>query len=287
MSPETTNKQAILTKFNGKNFQVWKHKTSVDLQAHDKDELWSVVETGVDLLIEELKEEEAERRARGVCDTLETLEKMEKKIKALKKLDKIALSELNRRIEDTYIFMIKDCKSAKECWMKLCEQHEKRGLANRLFIRRKFFGLRWDGNSDLQKYMSMFLQTADELRSASVKLGEDEMVEIFLSSLHESYDSLIVALETKDGITWDYVTARVLHEEKKRRESMRKDNQESALLHQGPSHKNGKKKAFPKKKNSKGKGKGPHGGCFICGEDHYACDYPERGDKKHKEEESN
>jgi transposase InsO family protein len=285
MSPGSNTK---ITKFNGKNFQVWKHKTAVDLRAHDKDDLWEVVEMGVDEMVKKIRLE-TELYLENQSDQVlvkGVQEKLELKIKLLKKADSIGLSELNKRIEDTFIFMVKDCKTSHECWRKLCAQYEKRGLANRLFIRRKFYGLRWDGNADLGKYISAFLQSADEVRSASVRLDEDELVEIFLASLHEDYDSLIVALETKDDLTWDYVTTRVLHEESKRREGQKKID-EVALFHRAAAPKGkqpgGGKYQQKTKHKSDGKGKGPKGGCFVCGKDHFASVCPEKHGKDKEE----
>ena len=63
----------------------------------------------------------------------------EEQQKSWKVRDKKALATICLSVRDTQLVHVRSCKTAAEAWRKLAEVYETKGLARKLFLRRKFF----------------------------------------------------------------------------------------------------------------------------------------------------
>lgn len=192
-----------IEKLNGDNFHTWKFKMEMVLQEKD---LWDIV-TGD----EERPKESAEaivfdKRARRAMAT-------------------ICLS-----VQDSLLGLVRPAKSAPEAWQKLVQHFEQKGLAHKLFLRRKFFTLQMAEGEDMMQHIQQVLTMAEQLEAIGAKVSEEDQVMTLLCSLPESYGNLIVALESRaDSLSMEFVTARLMHEQEKRKEAGAKLASEAAF----------------------------------------------------------
>ncbi|CAI5708130.1 unnamed protein product [Peronospora destructor] len=99
-----------------------------------------------------------------------------------------ALAMICLAIEDSQLPLVRSTSEACDAWSRLEGHFEKESLANKLFLRRRFF-------------------------------TEDDLVITLLGGLSESFAFLITALDSRaDSLSWELVTSRLLHEDMKRKE---------------------------------------------------------------------
>ena len=247
---ETTR---VVDKFNGDNFSLFKFKMEMIL---DEKDLWNIVEGN----------EEAPSSDNDSKDIL-----------AFKKRERTAFRILCTHMVDAQIQHVKSCKGAAQAWKTLCGIHETKGLANVLFLRRKFFTMKMQETDDLLQHINKVKTLADQLDALDVPVTEGDIVMTILESLPPSFENLIVAMETKDikELTLTYVTSRLMHEVTRKKEHQVLATENAALVVR---HKNG---------GDSSKAQGEPLLCFHCGKPgHYARNCykrkAEKGEKAHK-----
>lgn len=223
--------QIRVEKFTGESYHLWKFKMEMLLKAR---EVWEVVEVNMDV-----KEMDAIER------------------KAWKRKDEKALALICLTLSDGQLMHVHGASTAHAAWKKLKEVHERTGVASRLYLRRKFLTLRMEEGADIQKHINKIRELAQKLIAVGEKLGEEDLVSTLLYSLPESYETLVVSLESKEEIlSMEDLTARLLHEEQRRKEAGKAsdamEKSEKAFLSTGKHL--GERK--PKNKDRK---------CFYCG----------------------
>ena len=110
-------------------------------------------------------------------------------------------------------------------------------------------------DDSMSEHINKMKELASQLEAVGASITEDDQVATLLYSLPESYNSLITALESRaDDLTLEFVTARLLHEEHKRKQnSLTSDTGEKALLSK---HDRTNQKSFKPKRKGK---------CHNCG----------------------
>ena len=107
----------------------------------------------------------------------------------------------------------------------------KKGLARKVFLRRKFFSMRKIDTDTMQEHINKLTLLAQQIRATGSEIGDDEFAMTLLCSLPDEYDHLIVALETRaDELSSDTVITRLLQEEERRNES---SSNNAALMSKG------------------------------------------------------
>ncbi|KAG6590559.1 gag-pol polyprotein [Phytophthora cinnamomi] len=183
-----------INKFDGTNFHTWKFKMAMVLEERD---LWEV--TSGEIKLEH-------------CAT--TLDQTTFKRKSRKALAIICLA-----MEDSQLPLVRSAKDAYDAWSKLEGHFEKKSLANKLFLRRRFFTTMMAEGDDVLEHINKIKTLAEQLDAVGAPVSEDDLVITLLGSLSESYQFLITALESRaDSLSWELVTARLLHEDMKRKE---------------------------------------------------------------------
>ncbi|KAG6590589.1 Gag-Pol polyprotein [Phytophthora cinnamomi] len=183
-----------INKFDGTNFHTWKFKMAMVLEERD---LWEV--TSGEIKLEH-------------CAT--TLDQTTFKRKSRKALAIICLA-----MEDLQLPLVRSAKDAYDAWSKLEGHFEKKSLANKLFLRRRFFTTMMAEGDDVLEHINKIKTLAEQLDAVGAPVSEDDLVITLLGSLSESYQFLITALESRaDSLSWELVTARLLHEDMKRKE---------------------------------------------------------------------
>ena len=183
--------QQLVEKFGGEKFHLWKLKMRMLLE--DKD-LWDIV-TG-----EEERPDEDVGRA-------QLFDKRARKAHAT-----IVLN-----FKDSQLMHVSSASSAREVWERLQDLYEAKGLANRLFLRRKLFTCQMSEGDTMIAHVNKVKAMGEQLEAIGAGVSDDDLVMTLLSSLPESYGGLIVALESRaDDLSLEFVISRLLHEETKR-----------------------------------------------------------------------
>uniref|UniRef100_H3H9V6 CCHC-type domain-containing protein n=1 Tax=Phytophthora ramorum TaxID=164328 RepID=H3H9V6_PHYRM len=241
-TPTTT---ARINKFNGTNFHTWKFKMQMVLEER---ELWEVTSGEVKL---------------EHCTT--TADQATFKRKSRKALAIICLA-----MEDSQLPLVRSAKDAHDAWSRLEGHFEKKSLANKLFLRRRFFTTMMDEGDDVLEHINKLKTLAEQLDAVGAPVSEDDLVITLLGSLSESYQFLITALESRaDSLSWELVTSRLLHEDMKRKE-------QGGGGVDGAAH--GQGQAFMTRDNKrKGRPVKKTGACHNCGKQgHWIAECPSR-----------
>jgi transposase InsO family protein len=256
------NNRAI-EKLNGDNFHIWKFKMQMVLEEKD---LWDIV-TG-----DEPRPSQLDAKAgASVAETI-SYDKRAKKAFTI-----ICLS-----VQDSQLGVVRSAKSAQEAWRKLVQHYEMKGLAHKLFLRRKFFTVQMVEGEDLTLHINKVKTLAEQLEAIGAPVSEEDIVMTLLCSLPETYHNLIVALESRtDNLDLEFVTARLMHEELKRKEI--------AAATAAGSSSGGLESAFyskpqrPNRAAVPGPSKAKSGNCNFCGKPgHWARDCRKRLEQQHR-----
>ncbi|KAF1332517.1 reverse transcriptase, partial [Globisporangium splendens] len=185
---------ARINKFGGTNFHTWKFEMQMVLEERD---LWEVVSGEVKLehCVTELDQAAFKRKSRK------------------------AMATIYLAMEDSQLPLVRSASGAHDAWSKLEDHFEKKSLANKLFLRRRFFMAMMEEGDDVLAHINKVKTLAEQLDAVGAPVSEDDLVITLLGSLSESYQFLITALESRSGtLTWELVTSRLLHEDMKRKE---------------------------------------------------------------------
>ncbi|GMF62465.1 unnamed protein product [Phytophthora fragariaefolia] len=122
-------------------------------------------------------------------------------------------------MEDSQLPLVRSAKDAFDAWSRLEGHFEKKSLANKLFLRRRFFTTMMAEGDGVLEHINKIKTLAEQIDAVGAPVSEDDLVITLLASLNESYQFLITALESRaDSLTWELVTSRLLHEDMKRKE---------------------------------------------------------------------
>ena len=196
MTESSTDTKLSMAKFNGQNYHLWKFKMEALL-----------IERGVWDAIDIARPGEGSSSGTDTAST------------TWKRQDQRARSAIILSITDDQLMHIHGCKTAKEAWDKLKAVHEKQGVANRHYMRRRFLTLRMEGNS-MQDHLNRLKRLVGELAAIGAPVSNEDQVYTLLASLPDSYEHLIVALESTadDNLTLEFVSSRLLQEELRRQD---------------------------------------------------------------------
>lgn len=202
--------------FNGRNYHSWKFQMKMVLMSKG---LWGIV-TGTDI----------EPTGDGVTN--------EEKRKWRNRQD-IAYATISLAVESKQQTYVRHTDSAKDAWNELAARFEKKSLSARIHYRRKLYSMRMIDNENVLEHVEKLRVIAEQLEDIGDPIKESELCIILLSSLPESFDHLITALETFVGedetkLTWDFVRNALLREDDKKSYKLSDDqidsNMQDALI---------------------------------------------------------
>ena len=151
-----------------------------------------------------------------------------------KKLDNSALSNICLSVSNSLQIYVRGAKSAKEAWDSLSGHFEEKTLSRIISYRRKLYALRMERGTTMTDHVNSLKTIAEHLESLDDEVAEKDLVKILISSLPDSYNNLITALESvkEHELTWTYVRDRAINEYERRKGDgkPKKNNLDDALF---------------------------------------------------------
>ena len=130
--------------------------------------------------------------------------------------DDQAFTIITLNIKDTQIPYIQDATTSREAWNALNEVHQGIGMNERMVLTQRLWALRMTEGQDMAQHLNQFRELANQLRSLSIDgkgMDDSELVTILTLSLLDSYEPLVMALQSRsDTIGFDLMAARLLQE---------------------------------------------------------------------------
>jgi len=173
----------VMTKLNNANYQTWKFKMELLLT---KEKLWNVV---------------TDDPPDPVTD--------EWSIKA-----KQAQATIGLLLEDSQLHIIRKETTSKATWTAVQRYHEKSTMSSKVSLLKKICALELRDDGDMSEHLADMEDLVDQLASLGEPLAEHLTVALMLSSLPDSYDTRIKALETRseEDLTKEIVKNKILEE---------------------------------------------------------------------------
>src|SRR6218665_27532 len=122
------------------------------------------------------------------------------------------------QVADNQLHLIRKQTTAKGSWKTLKKYHEKATLSSKVNLLKRLCGLKLTEHGDMENHIAKMQNLIDQLASLGEPLAEHLSVALFLSSLPDSYGTLITALETRpeEDLTTELVKGKILEEFKRR-----------------------------------------------------------------------
>jgi len=134
--------------------------------------------------------------------------------------DDQAFTIITLNIKDSQIQYIQDATTKKEAWTAHKEVHQGIGMNGRMVLMQRLWGLRMSEGDDMAQHLNAFRELPNQLRSLSEdgkRMNDTELVTILTLSLPESYEPLVMALQSRsEPITFDTMAGRLLQESGRR-----------------------------------------------------------------------
>lgn len=209
-----------VTKLNDDNYFNWKFRMEMFLR---KEGIWKAIST----------DRPAETDAANLTKWVEADEK--------------ARSWIGLCVEDNQLTHIRNVENAKNAWEALKKFHEKATLVNKITLMRNLWMLKLSETTDPQIHIEAMTNLFQKLVDLGEKdLSESWKVVILLSSLPESYNTLITALEARndDELTFTLVQTKIRDDFKRKNQHNQVEEEKLMQIDNKYKNKGGAKKRF-------------------------------------------
>ena len=167
MAGSSTDEKWTIEKLNGANWSTWKFQMKHLLLAK---ELWELV-NGTETL--------AEDAAATVRSDFE------------KKAQK-AFSTLVLAIGTSQLYLVTSCETPKDAWEALRSHFERNTLANKLFLKKRFFRMEMKEGATIESHLKEMKELSDQLSAIDAPITEEDQVVTLLGSLPRASRRLLL-----------------------------------------------------------------------------------------------
>jgi len=131
-----------------------------------------------------------------------------------------AFTIISLNIRDSQIPHIQASSNAKEAWEALAKVHQGIGSNGRMVLMQKLWGLHLSEGQDMSAHLNSFKELSTQVANLSpdgVGIPDSDLVSMLSLSLPQSYEPLIMAVQSRaDNITFDFLSGRLLQEATRR-----------------------------------------------------------------------
>ena len=156
-----------------------------------------------------------------------------------RKRENIALATVCLSVVTGLQIFVRSAVTAKEAWENLEKHFERKSLFQKIYYRRKFYAAQMDKGASMLEHINYIKTLSEHLQAVGDPIAEKDLIIILISSLPDSYNYLITALETiaEERLTWEYVHERLVHEHQKMYSGSAEGKTNEALFTKGISYK--------------------------------------------------
>ena len=134
--------------------------------------------------------------------------------------DHQAFTIITLNIKDSQILHIQDTTTARKAWEALKEVHQGIATNGRMILMQGLWALKMSEGQDMSEHLNRFRELANQLRGLSTEgkeFDDSELLTMLTLSLPESYEPLVMALQSRSNIvTFDMMGGRLLQESARR-----------------------------------------------------------------------
>lgn len=126
--------------------------------------------------------------------------------------DQRAMATIGLCLEESQYSIIKKKETAKEVWEALRTYHEKPNMTSRVSLLKRLCSINLADGGDMEKHLIVLDNLFERLDNVGQKLDDTLKVAMILRSLPDSFDTLVMALESRADadITIDLVKSKLL-----------------------------------------------------------------------------
>lgn len=177
--------------------------------------------------------------------------------------DEKALATILLSVKTSQLLHVKNCKSSSEAWKKLEEVHSPRGPARKVTLFKNLLNLKMSENTTMASHLHNFFDLFEKITEVDIKLQDELLTVILLSSLPQDYENFVIAMESRDELPTALQLKTKLIEESKRREGEK--------THEGAEMAFFSKRSQQKRSPQPQKNRTVSGKCYKCHKHgHYA-----------------
>ena len=88
-------------------------------------------------------------------------------------------------------------------------------MANKLLLKKQYFRMEMSDGTTIEAHFKQMKELTDKLAVLGSPISEEDQVVTLLGSLLTSYQTLVIALESRDAVSLSYAQQSLIHEEKK------------------------------------------------------------------------
>ncbi|GAV66437.1 DUF4219 domain-containing protein/UBN2 domain-containing protein, partial [Cephalotus follicularis] len=177
------------------NFDFWSIKIKTILRAYD---LWEVVEKGIPKVAAPLKEKTEAAESTTTTTTKSESSPTTVPMKEWQKKDADALAKIHLAVSDSIFPRIMNSTSAKEVWDMLQDEFKgtvKIRAVKLQTLRRDFENLRMTEGETIKDFSSRAIEVVNQMKSYDGNITNQRVIEKFLISLTEKFDSVVNIIE--------------------------------------------------------------------------------------------
>lgn len=142
-----------------------------------------------------------------------------------------ALAVIVMSIETKLLYIVGDPVDPEDVWKKLEDVFQRKTWANKMRLRKRLYKMQLEENTSVHEHLKQFIELFSDLAVLGNAIDDDDKVIHLLSSLPESYNTLVTAIEAQEKVpTWEAVAEKLLHEEQKQKETQSSEVKPAAMV---------------------------------------------------------
>ena len=229
---------ASIEKLTEENYELWKVQMKSVLVYND---LWQYTDGTI------------EKPGQGTADQVQVWVKKDSK----------ALALINLSVSHSQLSHIKKATTSSEAWNGLKTVFESRGPVRKAALYKQLLRMEKEPDIAITQYVSKFTNKAEQLEEAGIKIPDELLSIMLLSSLPTEFENFCIAIESQDNLpTLENLKIKIIEEEARQNErAIKKDaneNMSEAFFVRGT--RESSKQSSMNQNNFRFNGK-----CFSCG----------------------
>lgn len=189
--------------------------------------------------------------------------------------DRKALGAIPLSLSPTIAFNISKATTVVNLISTLDKLYEKPSTSNKVFLMKQLFKMKMAKGSSVVNHLNDFNTVTSQLSSLKVVFDDEIRALLILSSLPESWNSLVMAISNSifgsNTLKFDDVVGVILSEEMRRKSTNETSTSDNVLSvdDKGRSKERGKNPSDQEKSQGRSKSKGREIGWWYCGKQSY------------------